>query len=53
VALDGRDVPDVRAYSQLLFSRRPGQEIEVEFEREGRRLRAKATLSARRPRSEE
>ena len=53
VALDGQDVPDVRAYSQLLFSRRPGQEIEVEFEREGRRLRAKATLSARRPRSEE
>lgn len=53
VALDGREVADVRAYSALLFSRRPGQVLEVEFERDGRRLRARAVLAARRPRSEE
>lgn len=53
VALDGQEVADVRSYSALLFSRRPGQQIEVEIEREGRRVRVRAVLAARRARSEE
>lgn len=50
---NGQDIPDVNVYSKLLFSSRPGQTINVVYDRGGKQGTAEATLAMRRKASEE
>ncbi len=47
VAIGGQDVPEVNAYSRALFSKKPGDEIEVTYLRGVERVTVKVTLAAR------
>jgi hypothetical protein len=48
IAFNGQDVADVKEYSAILFSRKPGEEVTLAYERDGKRADAKATLAAKR-----
>lgn len=47
VAIDGQDLPEVNAYSRALFSKKPGDVIEVTYLRGAERVTVKVTLAAR------
>jgi len=47
IAIDGREVADLRGYSNLLASHAPGDEITVTVVRDGEKLSLRATLSVR------
>jgi serine protease Do len=47
VALDGREVSDLRAYSELLKTYAPGDEANVTVLRDGGKLTVRAQLGAR------
>ncbi len=47
VAVDGREVADLRAYSELLKTYAPGDEVDVTVLRDGRELTVRALLGAR------
>ncbi len=48
VALNDIDIADVNIYSQVLFARKPGEELRIAYERGGKRMAAKAVLAERR-----
>lgn len=48
VKLNDQDLSDVNVYSRLLFSRRPGEEITLVYDRAGALTTVKVTLAARR-----
>jgi putative serine protease PepD len=47
VALGGRAVKDLYAYSEALYSHRPGDRVEIAYLRDGRRQVASVTLGKR------
>jgi len=47
VAIGGRAIADLRAYSEVLKAHAPGDTITIEFERDGERESVEATLIAR------
>lgn len=47
VRIDGADIADLRAYSDVLKSHGPGDTIEIELERDGGTVTVRATLVAR------
>jgi hypothetical protein len=47
VSLNGKDFEDVKGYSAIFFALRPGDEITVGVDRDGKRLSVKATLMAK------
>lgn len=53
VEFNGKPVADVKGYSDLLYACRPGDAINVAFERDGKRTSASATLLARKRASSE
>ncbi|HLY12052.1 MAG TPA: M20/M25/M40 family metallo-hydrolase [Planctomycetota bacterium] len=44
LSLNGRDFEDIKAYSAIFFGLKPGDEITLGYEREGKRSSVKATL---------
>jgi hypothetical protein len=53
LALNGQSCESVQAYSASFFSRKPGEEITLDYERSGKKASARAVLAAKRPRSDE
>jgi hypothetical protein len=53
VEWNGKPVADVKGYSDLLYSCKPGDAIKVAYERDGKRTSANATLLARKRGSSE
>jgi hypothetical protein len=53
LALNGKEFADVKAYAQALFSRKPGEEVTLDYDRDGKRHTVKVTLGAKRPKSDE
>jgi S1-C subfamily serine protease len=49
VEIDGKEVADVQAYSNLLFAKKPGDEMAISWLRDGKRMVGKAVLAARKP----
>ncbi|UCF66619.1 MAG: M20/M25/M40 family metallo-hydrolase [Acidobacteriota bacterium] len=47
LAIDGQQIGDVRAYSEVLKSKQPGQTIRIQLSRKGELLTLEATLVAR------
>lgn len=47
LAIDGNDLQDLRAYSDLLKTLQPGQRVAITIQREGRALELEATLAER------
>ena len=47
VSLNGKDFEDVKGYSSIFFALKPGDEITVGFDRDGKRLTVKAVLMAK------
>jgi membrane-associated protease RseP (regulator of RpoE activity) len=53
LALNGQECADVQAYSGLFFSKRPGEEVALDYERGGKRATVKAVLGAKKVKSDE
>jgi hypothetical protein len=44
LSLNGKDFDDIKAYSSIFFSLKPGDEITLGYERDGKRATVKATI---------
>ncbi len=44
LSLNGKDFDDVKAYSAIFFGLKPGDEVTLGYEREGKKSMVKATL---------
>ena len=49
LSLNGKDFEDVKAYSAIFFGLKPGEEITLGFERDGKKSTVKATLMEKNP----
>ncbi len=47
LSLNGRDFEDIKAYSAIFFGLKPGDEVTLGYERDGKKGTVKATLLAK------